>query len=366
MVWIPDPIITDYFTRDAEPDASNRAKHHCNACSLIFPKGKNATMREHLLLPCPSLSASTLNSIQARIAAELTTPKAILRDARWTKAQEQTLLSLDAQIPSGKRDRKYQTMAARIGKSAQACRQKLIHLKENGKVERGEQETTKRVLWNRRAKNSKGKGKKEDEKEEFALEDVKPVRAMRSRKVAVRLKVEDEEEEKVSPKSKLGKGGDVTDATISEPSSPKCRSSKVTAQLPATISPDADSFLRLMRWHIHSALTSHGVIRGFYTSDQTIESGWGAFVASNIPQAEKDTIVARLIGLWLDGLDTESFEREIDARIESVVMEMSEWAFEMGNPMPRAIEDMTTDEEKDSGYEGDSNYENNGREAMEL
>jgi hypothetical protein len=368
MVWIPDPIVTDYFTRDTEPDASNRARHHCNACSLVFPKGNNASMREHLLLPCPSLTPSTLTSIATRIAAERTTPKRVTRDPRWTKNEEQTLLSLDANIPSGKREGKYQIMAGQIGRSAQACRQKLIHLKENQAVKTGAQETTKRVLWNRKAKSSKGKVKgEEDAEEEFAFKDVQPVRTTRSRKVAFRLKVEDEGEEGVSPKSRPAKRVNDTDATVSKPSIPKLkgRSISTTAQPTATISPAAEDFLRLMRWHIHSALTNGKVVRGFYTSDQSIESGWSIFVASNIPDVEKDAVVARLIGLWLDGLDTESFEREIDARIESVVMDMSEWAFEKGNPMSRAIEELSTDEE-DSGYDGDSNYEDDGHEAMEL
>lgn len=374
MVWIPDAIVTDYFTRDSAPDASNRAKHHCNACKLVFPIGNNASMREHILI-CPSLSAAAIASITSRIAAEIITPKRVTRDPRWTKAEEQTLLRLDANVPSGKKEGKYGIMAEAIGRSAQACRQKLIHLKENQAIKSGEQETTKRVLWKRKAKGSKVKVEEDNDEEEDFIDvefaDVLPVRTARSRKTALKSKIEEVE---VSSKSKSIRSKHDSDATISDPNSPTKtavttrRTSLTTVQHAATISFATDQFLRLLRWQIHSALTDFGIVRGFYTSDQSIKSGWGVFVASDIPVKDKDTIVARLIGLWLDGLDTDSFEREVDAKIESVVFEMSEWVFEKGdgNPMAKAIERMSTDEDEDSGYDGDDSYDDGAQDAMEL
>ena len=141
MVWVPDAIVSEYCTRDTEPDASNRARYHCNACAEVFPLGNVNQMHTHLIA-CPSLTTATIDSINQRIADELTSPKRVTRDPRWSKAEETKLIELDADLPSGKMDSKYTKMAAIVGRSAQACRQKLIHLKESKAAEEAEQEST--------------------------------------------------------------------------------------------------------------------------------------------------------------------------------------------------------------------------------
>lgn len=282
-------------------------------------------MRDHLI-NCSSLSPTTIDSIKERIQNEKTTPKRVTRDPRWTKTEEKTLLKLDDELATGKTDGRYQKMAATIGRSAQACRQKLIHLKENQAVKNGEQETTKRVLWNRKTRSSKVKSEPdEDDLMPLAHDNDMPT-AQPTRRGSRRMGFRTEMKvDSSSPKARPASGSsDDGIATFSDLNSPTCRITSAAAHSGSTMSATTDEFLRLVRWHIHETLRSFGVVRGFYSSDLSIENGWGALVASDIPHAEKDSVVARLIGLWLDGLETDGFEREVDAEIETIVMEMSE------------------------------------------
>ena len=119
------------------------------------------------------------------------------------------------------------------------------------------------------------------------------------------------------------------------------------------LSDKVDEFLRLSRWAIHQALTEYKVARRFYPSEIPLETGWDTFAASDIPAVEKDRVVARLIRLWLDELEVPGFQEAVDAKVERMIQELSEWPFEAGTrelaagiAMKKAREELTTEDEE--------------------
>jgi hypothetical protein len=519
-----DALVSEFCTRETEPDASNRARYHCNACAEVFPLGSVTQMRTHLIA-CPSLSQATKDSIRQRIADELTSPKRVTRDPRWAKSEELRLLELDAELPSGKMDNKYTKMAADIGRSAQACRQKLIHLKEakaaeEAAAEETEQEaaeavssdqntepvkgriatrsskasktstnallpktttttrsstittrsskaiantspleaitstrspkastkpqtpkrTTKTRSANAASKTKPSNAETEPEvKPLFSPVQYKPVftakamprrgaRKVRFQPVRVEKEAKIEPETKMESRTRSAKAAKdaQTEAAKSPPLKPstaytltkdipmfaanpalhtvaqieaarKYNPNGPIAQLPITarrtrvlsdiqLADAVNGFVRLVRWNIHEVLTKYNVLRrfdlskftvpnGFYTSNLAVVDGWDMFVVTGaIPAAEKDKLVAKLIGLWLEELEIEGFERGVDAKIEEVIEGLAEWPMQGGNEMKKAKdkakdkakEELTTDEEE-SGYDADRSDEVDAAgEEMEL
>ena len=516
MVWMQDALVSEFCTRETEPDASNRARYHCNACAEVFPLGSVTQMRTHLIA-CPTLSQATKDSIRQRIADELTSPKRVTRDPRWAKSEEERLLELDAELPSGKMDNKYTKMAADIGRSAQACRQKLIHLKEakaaeEAAAEETEQEaaeavssdqnteptkgriatrsskasktstnallpktttttrsstittrsskaiantsplkaiastrspkastkpqtpkrTTKTRSANAASKTKSSNAETEPEvKPLFSPVQYKPVftakamprpgaRKVRFQPVRVQKEAKIEPEAKMESRTRSAKAA--KDAQTEAAKSPALKPSTAytltkdipmfaanpalhtvaqieaarkynpngpIAQLPITrrrqrvlsdiqLADAVDGFVRLVRWNIHEVLTKYNVLKrfdlsnfrvtnGYYTSNLTVTDGWDMFVASDaIPAAEKDKLVAKLIGLWLEELEIEGFEGGVDGKIENVIEGLAEWPMQGGNKMKKAKEESATDEEE-SGYDADRSDEVDAAgEEMEL
>lgn len=343
MVWTPDAIVSEFMTRDSEPDASNRARYHCNACYQNFPLGHVRDMRGHLLA-CPSLDAATISSIQARIAAEAVAPKRVVRDPRWTKAEENKLRQLDKQLSSGKTQQRYKKMSLQIGRSAQACRQKLLHLNDNDAAKATNVEGTK---WRTRAP----KMKDEEEEADGEDDDTSPSRngdedeGSPNQKVVRRSTRQVKnpgplKAESLGPSYSLY--AEESDATIdddsSSPFSGRRQGLSVTTQ----------SFLLFVRCAIDHALDEFGIFKDFYHSDYSIEQGWKAFLASKmITHDEKNHIIAPLIGQWLDGLDTNGFEQEVDSVILSVVNDIEEWQWD-----PEEEEKATYSSEGEEDEEG--------------
>jgi hypothetical protein len=387
MVWTPDLLVSEFMTRDTEPDASNRARYHCNACQQSFPLGNVRDMRAHLLL-CPSLTQAVIASIQSRIDAEATAPKRVVRDPRWTRAEEDALRKLDKELERGKTAHRYQQMATAIGRSAQACRQKLLHLMENDAVKGGKVESTKRMKWTKRTAQTV----KTEEDDEY--EDISPGSKMddgyeRSSPIETAKRRSSQGFESLRAEG-LGSSYELdaehSDATIEDVNITAHNTSLLHGGEPSTFSATADRFLLLVRSTIHFALDEFGISKEFYHSDVSIGDGWKVFVASDIPRGEKDQVIAPLVGAWLDGLDTKGFEVEVDSAIQSVVDGLAEWEWEGAEEVIQSCndddeegddddrdedvdvnvetDDTETETDTDSGYEGDGDSDSEELDEM--
>lgn len=305
-------------------------------------------MRDHLL-QCPSLSAAEIDSIKARIQAEVDNPRRVIRDPRWTKEEERTLIRLDGELDTGKLKQRYKKMSATIGRSPQACRQKLLHLKENGSAKKGPASGLARKTRSKKVESDTDSESGEDavhdkieEENRGDLPSVKEVRHVTRQVHGLRkLRVGS------TPAINTVETQDDSDATISDLDLPaRIRSSKAALAQPV-LSEASEQYITTVRSAIHHALEDSGVVSGYWGSGMSIEEGWDAFVASGIPHEEKNAIVAPLIGAWLDGLDEPAFELEVEAIMDNVVQAMSEWDFQFAEGTG----------DSDSGYEADEGDE---------
>ena len=277
------------------------------------------------------------------------------RDPRWSKEEERALLRLDGELDAGKLKQRYKKMGAAIGRSPQACRQKLLHLKENARVISREVNTTKRPNWTRMAK-AKMKSERKDENTVSGANDKDASSATTVRHLT--RQIQGLRALKAEPASPPAGVFEDSDATVSDVdlSSKLCRSR--IARLQSNLSETTRSFLKTVRSTIHHALVEHGIVNGFYTSIMTIEAGWDVFVASDIPHAQKNNIVAPLIGDWLEGLGDEAFELEVDSVIANIVQALSEWDFEgEGESSGENESSEESIDDEDSGYEADDGDE---------
>ena len=270
-------------------------------------------------------------------------------------------------------------MATVIGRSAQACRQKLLHLKDNDAVKAGEVESTKRVKWTKKMTQTVETEDGEDEdvspgsKMDEEYECSSPIETAKRRSSQ---RVESLQAEGLGPSYELD--AEDSDATIEDVHIPAHNTSPLHGGEPSTFSATADRFLLLVRSTIHFALDEFGISKEFYHSDESIGDGWKAFVVSDIPHGEKDRVIAPLVGAWLDGLDTKGFEVEVDTMIQSVVDGLAEWEWEGAEEAVQSsndddedddddddkdedvdveMDDTETETDTDSGYEGDGDGE---------